>query len=192
MFDEAKLGRKIPVVVISELSDTETTMTSLRAAGINTAEITFRTECAADAISLAARSFPDMHIGAGTVTDAAKCRAALDAGAKFIVSPGLSASVAAICREAGVSYFPGCVTPTEIMAALDIELTVVKFFPADLFGGIAALRAYSSVFPGVRFIPTGGVNAENEAQYLALSNVAAVGGTYLVKDALKAHGGQNV
>ena len=192
MFDETKFGRRIPVVVIDDVRRAEAVMTALRSAGIFTAEITLRTDCAADAIRLASRDFPYMHVGAGTVTDAAKCREALDAGAKFIVSPGLSASVAETCREADVPYFPGCVTPTEITAALELGLTTLKFFPADIFGGVRALKAYASVFPGVRFIPTGGVNAGNEAEYLALPNVAAVGGTYLVKDALKARGGQNV
>ena len=186
------MEKKIPVVVIDDVSRTEAVMNALRAAGIHVAEITFRTECAADAIALAVRSFPDMEIGAGTVTNKAKCRAALDAGAKFIVSPGLSEAVAAICREAGVPYYPGCATPTEIIAAIALGLKVVKFFPADLFGGVAALKAYASVFPGVKFIPTGGISAANEAEYLALSNVAAVGGTYLVKDALGARGGENV
>ena len=186
------LEKRIPVVVIDDVSRVGAVMNALREAGIHTAEITFRTDCAADAIRFASRSFPDMEIGAGTVINEATCRAALDAGAKFIVSPGLSATVAALCKDAGVPYCPGCATPTEIMAALGLGLGVVKFFPADLFGGVAALKAYSSVFPGVRFIPTGGISAANEAEYLALPNVAAVGGTYLVKDALCAYGGKNV
>ena len=190
MLDVNDIGRLIPVVVIDDVRRTEAVMDALRAAGIFTAEITFRTECAAAAIRLAAQSFPYMTVGAGTVTDEATCRSALEAGAKFIVSPGLSPSVAAVCSECGVPYFPGCATPTEITAALGLGLRVVKFFPANLFGGIDALRAYQSVFPGVKFIPTGGIDAGNEAEYLELPNVAAVGGTYLVKDALKAHGGR--
>ena len=184
--------RRIPVVVIDDAAETKNVMTALCEADIHVAEITFRTDCAAEAIRIAAQEFPDMIIGAGTVVDEDKCREALNAGAKFVVSPGTSVSVAWICRERGASYYPGCATPTEIMDALDLGFEVVKFFPADLFGGVAALKAYASVFPDLKFIPTGGVNAQNEAEYLALPNVAAVGGTYLVKDALKAYGGKNV
>ena len=181
--------RRLPVVVINDVSDTKRYMNALRASGIRVAEITFRTKCAAEAIALAAAEFPDMTIGAGTVLDAKKCREALDAGARFVVSPGFSTDVAKLCGEANAPYYPGCATPTEITQAIGFGFEVLKFFPAHLFGGINALRAYASVFPGVRFIPTGGVNAENESEFLAQPNVAAVGGTYLMKDALAAYGG---
>ncbi len=183
------MEKRIPVTVIKDLSETDRIMKALKASGIFTAEITFRTECAEQAIRSAVENHPDMCIGAGTVTDAETCRKAVAAGAAFIVSPGLSAAVAEVCLQCGVPYYPGCATPTEIMAALDLGLSTVKFFPADVYGGTKAVRSFMSVFPQVRFIPTGGVDAENEAGYLALPNVAAVGGTYLVADALRRYGG---
>ena len=178
------MEKYIPVVVIKELSETDCTMTALKNDGIHTAEITFRTACAAEAIALACRNHPDMHIGAGTVINAAQCEAALAAGAQFIVSPGLSPAVAQICRERGIPYYPGCVTPTEIMQALELGITTVKFFPANIYGGLKALKALSAPFPQVKFIPTGGVDRSNMAEFLAFDRVAAVGGSFFVKDAL--------
>ena len=179
------MEKYIPVVVIRELTETDRIMTALKNDGIHTAEITFRTACAAEAIALACRNHPDMAIGAGTVINAAQCEAALAAGAQFIVSPGLSASVAEICRERGVPFYPGCVTPTEIMQALDLGITTVKFFPANIYGGLAALKALSAPFPQVKFIPTGGVDRKNMDEFLAFDKVAAVGGSFFVKDALE-------
>ena len=179
------MEKRIPVTVINDLSDTDGIMTALKECGIFTSEITLRTNCAIEAIKLAKANHKDMCIGAGTVLDGKACSAALDAGAEFVVSPGFSLEVLGVCRERGVPYYPGCVTPTEITAAVNEGLSVLKFFPADIYGGVKAIKAFGSVFSGVKFIPTGGVNAENEAEYLALPNVAAVGGTYLVSDALK-------
>ena len=156
----------------------------MRAGGVNCAEITFRTACAAEAISLGVSLFPDMNIGAGTVINGQQCVEALNAGAKFIVSPGLSEEVAGICAANGVDYFPGCVTPTEIMKALELGITTVKFFPANVYGGLKALKALSAPFPQVKFIPTGGVNRENLDEFLAFDKVAAVGGSFFVEEAL--------
>ena len=161
------MDKLIPVVVIKNLAETEKIMNALKNDGINCAEITFRTDCAAEAIALAVEKFPDMNIGAGTVINAGQCEKALKAGAKFIVSPGLSEDVAKICKANGIDYFPGCVTPTEIMRALDLGITTVKFFPANVYGGLKALKALSAPFPQVRFIPTGGVNRENLEEFLA-------------------------
>ena len=126
------MDKLIPVVVIKNLEDTEKILTALKNDGINCAEITFRTACAKDAIALACEKFPDMNVGAGTVINGEQCVDALNAGAKFIVSPGLSVEVAEICKANGVPYYPGCVTPTEIMQALDMGITTVKFFPANV------------------------------------------------------------
>lgn len=175
----------IPVVVIKELSETDTILTALKAVGINTAEITFRTACAAEAIEYACRNYPEMSIGAGTVINAEQCRSALDVGAQFIVSPGLSVSVANVCKEKNIPYYPGCVTPTEIMQALDLGITTVKFFPANIYGGLKALKALSAPFPQVKFIPTGGVDRSNLDEFLAFDKVAAVGGSFFVKEALE-------
>lgn len=182
------MEKYIPVVVIKELSETDKILSALKADGINCAEITFRTACAEEAIEYAAKNYPEMSIGAGTVINAEQCRAALKAGAKFIVSPGLSVSVAEVCRENGVPYYPGCVTPTEIMQALEIGITTVKFFPANIYGGLKALKALSAPFPQVRFIPTGGVDRGNIDEFLAFDKVIAIGGSFFVKEALEKRG----
>ena len=174
----------IPVVVIKELSETDKILTALKNNGIHCAEITFRTACAAEAIAYAAKNYPDMEIGAGTVINAQQCRQALEAGATFIVSPGLSPAVAEVCKENNVPYYPGCVTPTEIMAALELGITTVKFFPANVYGGLKALKALSAPFPQVKFIPTGGVDRSNIDEFLAFDKIAAIGGSFFVKESL--------
>ena len=127
-----------------------------------------------------------MNIGAGTVINGEQCEKALAAGAKFIVSPGLSVAVANICKERGVAYYPGCVTPTEIMQALDLGINIVKFFPANVYGGLKAMKALAGPFPQIKFIPTGGVNPENIDEFLAWEKIYAVGGSFFVDEALNA------
>ena len=178
------MEKYIPVVVIKELSETDKILTALKGVGINCAEITFRTACAQEAIAYACKKYPEMEIGAGTVINAKQCKAALAAGAKFIVSPGLSVAVANICNERGIPYYPGCVTPTEIMQALELGLTTLKFFPANIYGGLKALKALSGPFPQVKFIPTGGVDRSNIDEFLAFDKIAAIGGSFFVKEAL--------
>ena len=175
----------VPVVVIKELSETDKILTALKNNGINTAEITFRTACAAEAIEYACKNYPEMSIGAGTVINAEQCEAALAAGAQFIVSPGLSVAVANICNERNIPYYPGCVTPTEIMQALELGITTVKFFPANVYGGLKALKALAAPFPQVKFIPTGGVDRSNIDEFLAFDKIAAIGGSFFVKEALE-------
>ncbi len=179
------MEKYIPVVVIKELSETDKILTALKNNDINCAEITFRTACAAEAIAYAVKNYPDMEIGAGTVINAEQCEAALAAGATFIVSPGLSVAVAKICKERNVPYYPGCVTPTEIMAALELGITTVKFFPANVYGGLTALKALSAPFPQVKFIPTGGVDRSNIDEFLAFDKIAAIGGSFFVKESLE-------
>lgn len=179
------MERFIPVVVIKELAEIDKILTALNRSGIHTAEITFRTACAAQAIAYACKHYPHMEIGAGTVINGEQCKAALAAGATFIVSPGLSVSVAEICKANNVPYYPGCVTPTEIMAALDLGITTVKFFPANVYGGLKALKALSAPFPQIKFIPTGGVDRSNIDEFLAFDKVAAIGGSFFVKEALE-------
>ena len=175
----------IPVVVIKELGETDKILTALKNNNIHIAEITFRTACAAEAISYAVKNYPDMEIGAGTVINGKQCEDALAAGATFIVSPGLSVEVAKICKEKNVPYYPGCVTPTEIMMALDLGITTVKFFPANVYGGLMALKALSAPFPQVKFIPTGGVDRSNIDEFLAFDKIAAIGGSFFVKESLE-------
>ena len=178
------MEKLIPVVVIKELSETDKILTALKNNGINCAEITFRTACAKEAIAYACKHYPEMSVGAGTVINAEQCQAALDAGAQFIVSPGLSVAVAEICKEKNIPYYPGCVTPTEIMQALELGITTVKFFPANVYGGLQALKALSAPFPQVKFIPTGGVDRSNIDEFLAFDKVAATGGSFFVKESL--------
>ena len=178
------MERFIPVVVIKEMSETDKILTALKNNGINCAEITFRTACAAEAIAYASKNYPDMSIGAGTVINAQQCEAALAAGATFIVSPGLSVAVAKICNERGVPYYPGCVTPTEIMQALELGITTVKFFPANVYGGLKAMKALAAPFPQIKFIPTGGVDRNNIDEFLAWDKIAAIGGSFFVKESL--------
>ena len=179
------MDKYIPVVVIKELSEVDKILPALKANGINCAEITFRTACAAEAIKLACEKYPDMNIGAGTVINSKQCEEAIAAGAKFIVSPGLSIGAAEVCQAHNIPYYPGCVTPTEIMQALELGITTVKFFPANIYGGLADLKALSAPFPQVKFIPTGGVDRSNIEEFLAFDKVAAIGGSFFVKESLE-------
>lgn len=182
--DGCLMEKFIPVVVIKELDETDKILRALKNNGINCAEITFRTACAKEAIAYAVKNYPDMEIGAGTVINADQCEAALKAGATFIVSPGFSPAVAQICKDRSIPYYPGCVTPTEIMAALEFGITTVKFFPANIYGGLKALKALSAPFPQIKFIPTGGIDRSNIDEYLAFDKIAAIGGSFFVKESL--------
>jgi 2-dehydro-3-deoxyphosphogluconate aldolase/(4S)-4-hydroxy-2-oxoglutarate aldolase len=171
----------VPVVVLNKLEDTIPTLSALENGGIKIAEITFRTLCAPDAISLAKEKFPSMIIGAGTIVNETQCVKAIHMGAKFIVSPGFSKKVGKVCVDYNIPYIPGAVTPTEIMAALDDGFNILKFFPAQSYGGIKTLRALSAAFPSVRFVPTGGVDENNLQTFLALPFVIAIGGSFMLK-----------
>ena len=171
----------VPVVTIQKIEDAEKMLGALVAGGLPVAEICFRTECAEEAIRLAAQKYPAMLVGAGTVINGEQCERALAAGAKFIVSPGLSEEVARVCYERGVPYLPGVVTPTEIMKALSLGLTHLKFFPAGNFGGLHTIKALSAAFPQVKFMPTGGVSLENMNEYLSFPQIFACGGSWMMK-----------
>ena len=175
------MNKLIPVVVIKDVNETEKTLSALRAGGINCAEITFRTACAEESIKLAVKLFPDMHIGAGTVINEEQAIRAVNAGAKFIVSPGFSEKVALYVHKQGIPYYPGCITPTEIMQALELGITTVKFFPANVYGGLKAIKALSAPFPQVKFIPTGGVDLTNLKEFLEFDKIFAVGGSFMMK-----------
>lgn len=171
----------IPVVVINNIDETEHILGELCRGGLPCAEITFRTECAAEAISLGKKLFPNMCIGAGTVINLEQCKKALESGAEFIVSPGLCEEVCKYCVEKGIPVFPGCVTPTEIMKAISLGITTVKFFPAGVYGGLKAIKALSAPFPQVSFIPTGGVDMDNIQEFLAFDKIKAIGGSFIMK-----------
>ncbi len=175
----------IPVVVINKVEDTIPTMQALCDGNLPVAEITFRTACAEEAIKIASQNFPDMYVGAGTVINLDQCVRAHKAGAKFIVSPGLSKEVAVYCNENNLPYYPGCVTPTEIMQAIELGLKVVKFFPANVYGGLKAIKALAGPFPQIKFIPTGGVSLENLKEFIDYDKIFAVGGSWMMKGDIK-------
>ena len=169
----------VPVVVLDNVKDAIPTAKALLAGGVDVMEITFRTAAAADSIKAVAENCPDMLVGAGTVITLEQCKKAVECGAKFIVSPGFDPEVAAWCVERNVPITPGCVTPTEIVAAMKLGLNAVKFFPAGVYGGLKAMKALSAPFGGIKFIPTGGVDAKNLKEYLEAPFVHAVGGSWL-------------
>lgn len=172
----------VPVVVLRDAKDAVPTARALLAGGVDVMEITFRTAAAQDSIRAVAENCPEMLVGAGTVVNPEQCKAAAACGARFIVSPGFDAEIVSWCVEHGVAACPGCVTPSEIMAAMRLGLDVVKFFPANIYGGLAAMKALSGPFPGVRFIPTGGINGENLQEYLEAPFVFAVGGSWICSE----------
>ena len=179
VLDELAEHRLVPVVVIDEAGQAGPLAEGLVAGGLPVAEVTFRTAAAADSIrAMADRG--DVLVGAGTILTAGQVDAAVAAGARYIVSPGTSRAVVERAREHGVVALPGAVTATEIQAALELDVTTVKFFPAATSGGSEAIAALAAPFSGLRFVPTGGIGPANLAAYLALPSVAAVGGSWMV------------
>ena len=169
----------VPVVVLENADDAVATAKAMLQGGVDVMEITFRTAAAPESIRRVAREVPDMLVGAGTVVTLDQCMQAIACGAKFIVSPGFDEEVVAWCCENQIPVTPGCVTPTEIMAALKFDLKVLKFFPANVYGGLSALKSLSGPFGGVKFIPTGGVGPANLADFAASPTVHAVGGSWV-------------
>ena len=170
----------VPVVVLDKAEDAVPTARAMIAGGIDVMEITFRTAAAADSIRAVSKEVPEMLVGAGTVINLEQCKLAVDCGAKFIVSPGYDEEPVAWCVENNVAVTPGCVTPTEIMMAKKHDLKVLKFFPANVYGGLKALKSLSGPFPGTKFIPTGGVSNENIAEFISSPIIHAVGGSWTV------------
>lgn len=169
----------VPVVVLEKAEDAVATAKALLAGGIDVMEITFRTAAARDSIAAVAAACPDMLVGAGTVVNPEQCKTAIAAGAGFIVSPGFDEEVVKHCVENDIAVTPGCVTPTEIMSAVRLGLSVVKFFPANVYGGLTAMKSLSAPFPNVKFLPTGGVNSQNIGDYVSAPFIHAVGGSWV-------------
>lgn len=174
----------IPVIKIAKADDALPLAAALRDGGLNAAEITFRTACAAEAIEKIRAAYPDMLIGAGTVLTNAQADDAMKAGADFLVSPGLNPSVVKYCLEKGYPIVPGCATPSDIETALSLGLDHVKFFPAEAAGGLPMIKAMSAPYGNVRFMPTGGISEKNLLQYLSFGKIFACGGSFMVNDAL--------
>ncbi|RLK22543.1 2-dehydro-3-deoxyphosphogluconate aldolase/(4S)-4-hydroxy-2-oxoglutarate aldolase [Micromonospora sp. M71_S20] len=180
-------ARILPVVVLDDARDGAPLADALVRGGLRCAEVTFRTDAAAEAIRVMSER-PDLLVGAGTVLTPAQVDRAVEAGARFVVTPGFGPAVVRRCQELGVPVFPGVATGTEIQMALDAGLDTVKFFPAEQLGGVGMIKALAAPYRSVRFIPTGGVNTANLADYLALPAVLAVGGTWMVAPDLIAAG----
>lgn len=177
----------IPVIVLHDARDSAPLAEALVTGGLPVAEVTFRTPAAAESIRIMAER-RDIIVGAGTVTTTAHVAAAAQAGATFIVSPGLSAEIVHAARDHGLTVLPGAVTPSEIMAAMDLGMDAVKFFPAGQFGGPSTIKSLSAPFPAMKFVPTGGVSTTNLAEYLSLACVPAVGGSWMVPAAMISSG----
>ena len=169
----------IPVVVLEDADNAVPLAKALLAGGINICEITFRTAAAEEAIRQIALNVPDMIVSAGTVITKEQVKAATDAGAKFIVSPGSDLEVIRYAKELGVYMLPGAVTPTEVMQLIKEDIKVIKFFPAENYGGLKTIQALSGPFPNIKFVPTGGVSLSNLTAYLEFDKIAAVGGSWL-------------
>lgn len=169
----------VPVVVLEKAEDAIPTAKAMLAGGVDTMEITFRTACAPEAIKAVAENCPEVLVGAGTVINLEQCKLAVSMGARFIVSPGYSEEIVSWCVENNIPVTPGCVTPTEIMAAVNHGLKVIKFFPANVYGGLNAMKNLSAPFVGLKFLPTGGVNTANIREYIDAPFVHAVGGSWV-------------
>lgn len=181
-------ARLLPVVVLERVEDAVPLARALLAGGLNVAEVTFRTDAARDAIAAIASEVPEILLGAGTVTNTEQLDSAVDAGARFIVTPGFNPQVVQHAQKRNVSIVPGVNNPTGVEQAMSFGLSAVKFFPAGPTGGVPFLKALTGPYADMRFIPTGGVNANNVSEYLSISAVLACGGSWMVEPTLIAAG----
>ncbi len=171
----------VPVIKIDDAKDAAPLAKALIDGGLPCAEVTFRTACAKEAISIIAKEYPEMIVGAGTVLTKAQVDDAIEAGAKFIVSPGFNPEIVKYCQSKGCPIVPGINNPSGIEAALELGLETVKFFPAEQSGGLAMIKAMSAPYGGVTFMPTGGVSPSNVNDYLAFNKIVCCGGSWMVK-----------
>ena len=178
----------VPVVVLHDAKDAVPLAQALMNGGLPVAEVTFRTAAAEASIKAMTDAFPEMLVGAGTVTTVAQAEAAKNAGAKFLVTAGFNRKVTEYAIENNLPIFPGACTPTELMFLLEYDLPVAKFFPAAQYGGLDTIKALSGPFPNMKFMPTGGVSASNIKEYLANPKIIACGGSWMVKDTLVKEG----
>lgn len=178
----------VPVVVLNDAKDAAPLAKALVEGGLPCAEVTFRTEAAEECIRIMANDFPEMFVGAGTVLTIEQVDRAVAAGAKFIVSPGFDPEIVDYCIEKDIPVYPGCITPSEVAQAVKRGLKVIKFFPAEQFGGLATIKALAAPYTGIKFMPTGGVSAKNLESYLSFDKIVACGGSWMVKGDLVKEG----
>ena len=177
----------VPVVVLNDTKDAAPLAKALVEGGLPCAEVTFRTEAAEESIRIMTTEYPEMFVGAGTVLTIDQVDRAVAAGAKFIVSPGFDPEIVDYCIEKDIPVYPGCITPSEVAQAVKRGLKVIKFFPAEQFGGVSTIKALAAPYTGVKFMPTGGVSAKNLESYLSFDKIVACGGSGMVKgDLVKA------
>lgn len=178
----------VPVVVLNDAKDAAPLAKALREGGLPCAEITFRTEAAEESIRIMVQEYPDMIVGAGTVLTTEQADKAVEAGAKFIVSPGLNPKVVQHCQDKGIPIVPGVTNPGQIEQALELGLDTVKFFPAEASGGLNMIKSMSAAYTNMMFMPTGGINIKNLNEYLAFDKIVACGGSWMVKSDLIQNG----
>jgi 2-dehydro-3-deoxyphosphogluconate aldolase/(4S)-4-hydroxy-2-oxoglutarate aldolase len=177
----------VPVVVLNDAKDAAPLAKALCEGGLPCAEVTFRTDAAEESIRIMTTEYPEMFVGAGTVLTIDQVDRAMGAGAKFIVSPGFDPEIVDYCLGKDIPVFPGCITPSEVAQAVKRGLKIVKFFPAEQFGGVSTIKAMAAPYVGLKFMPTGGVNAKNLESYLSCDKIIACGGSWMVKgDLVKA------
>jgi 2-dehydro-3-deoxyphosphogluconate aldolase/(4S)-4-hydroxy-2-oxoglutarate aldolase len=184
ILEQISSHKLVPVIVIENKEDAVSLAGALIEGGLPVAEVTFRTKAAKESIELISAKYPDMLIGAGTVLNIDQVKTAIDAGSKYIVSPGLNPKVVEYCVSNNIPITPGIATPSEIERALEFNLEVVKFFPAEALGGIKYLKAISAPYGNLKFIPTGGIDESNLLTYLQFTKVLACGGSWMVKSEL--------
>lgn len=172
----------VPVVVLNDAKDAKALGEALCQGGLPCAEVTFRTDAAEESIRIMSENFPEMLVGAGTVLTTEQVDRAVNAGAKFIVSPGFDEEIVDYCLEKGITVLPGCATPSEVAKAVKRGLEVVKFFPAEQAGGLPMIKAMAAPYTMLKFMPTGGINPENVKDYLAFDKIFACGGSWMVKN----------
>ncbi|MCR4749772.1 MAG: bifunctional 4-hydroxy-2-oxoglutarate aldolase/2-dehydro-3-deoxy-phosphogluconate aldolase [Lachnospiraceae bacterium] len=171
----------VPVVVLNRAEDAKPLAEALCDGGLKCAEVTFRTDAAEESIKIMSKEFPEMMVGAGTVLTIDQVDRAVAAGARFIVSPGFDPEIVDYCLSKEIPVVPGCVTPSEVAQGVKRGLELLKFFPAQQAGGVAMIRAMAAPYTGVKFMPTGGINAKNLEEYLSFSKIVACGGSWMVK-----------
>lgn len=185
--NESEIIRKfgvVPIVVIHDAKDAAPLARALVEGGLPCAEVTFRTEAAEESIRVMTSEFPEMFVGAGTVLTMEQVDCAVKAGAKFIVSPGFDPEIVDYCLAKDIPIYPGCITPSDVTQAVKKGLKVIKFFPAEQFGGVLTMKALAAPFTGINFMPTGGISAKNLENYLSFDKIIACGGSWMVKEEL--------